>query len=240
MGIAVARKSDNPELVNGYGEVEWLPGTDPLVRGYKCLLQKGYNVSPKTYSKKQVIYIFSSGTGYITTPEMAYNIQGLCFFLPNFEKEEYKIYATSDMEYMMVVVDMLDSDVAAIDNFHLKLPFFRTLDQCIPYLQNCKGPHTMSWSVIPSGDFARVLMGVVKGEGEGTDEKGHPSVDQWNYTLPGSDFDLTAGNETIHHTGEEWSRIPTGVDHKLIAKPGKLVYYVWFEHKTEEIPAGRH
>ena len=57
MAIAVARRSDNPVVVNGYGEKEWLPGTHPLVRGYKCILEKGHTVSPKLYKDKTVVFI---------------------------------------------------------------------------------------------------------------------------------------------------------------------------------------
>jgi hypothetical protein len=240
MAIAVARREDNPKVVNGYGEVEWLAGTHKLVRGYKCILEKGHTVSPKIYKDKTVVFIFSQGTGYITSPSRAYNIDQLSFFVPNFDTEAYSIYAVTDMEYMMVVTDMLQSDIDGFENTHMVLPSFKTVADCEPYAQSCKGPNTKSWSVLISGHLARVLMGIVKAEGEGTIEKGHPAVDQWNYTLPGSDFELTVDGETIHHGESEWSFVPAGLDHSLTAKPGKTVYYIWFEHKTAEIEKGKH
>ncbi len=240
MAIAVARQENNPKTTNGYGEVEWLAGTHPLVRGYKCILEKGHTVSPKLYEDKTVVFIFGQGTGYITTPVKAYNIEKLSFFVPNFAAEQYTIYAATDMEYMMVVVDMLQSDLDGYKNTHMILPSFKTLDDCEEYTQTCKGPNTKSWTVISSGHLARVLMGVVKADGEGTIEKGHPAVDQWNYTLPGADFTLTVEDEKIHHGANEWSYVPAGLDHSLVSEPGKSVFYIWFEHKTAEIANGSH
>ena len=66
--------------------------------------------------------------------------------------------------------------------------------------------------------------------GEGTTEKGHPAVEQWNYCVGDSDFELTVDEETRPHRSGEWSYVPAGLDHSLVAKPGKEVYYVWFEH----------
>ena len=240
MAIAVARRSDNPVVVNGYGEKEWLPGTHPLVRGYKCILEKGHTVSPKLYKDKTVVFIFGKGDGYITTPHRAYNIDELSFWVPNFDADPYTIYAVTDMEYMMIVVDMLESDLRGFENTHMILPMFKRLSEAEPYTQTCKGPNTKSWTIITSGHCARVLMGVVKADGEGTIEKGHPAVDQWNYTLPGSDFHLTVEDETIEHGECEWSFVPAGLDHSLVSDPGKTVYYIWFEHKTAEISLGSH
>ena len=235
MAIDIARRSEGPvDLKNGYGEAAWLHEVHPLVHGYKCVLKAGHDVSPKTYKDKTVVFIFSYGTGYITNGKKAYNIEGVCFFVPDFDHDKYTIHAAEDMEYMMVVVDMVESDLAAYEDTHAILPTFKRLEDCEEYTQSCKGPHTHSWSVIHKGNLARVLIGVVKAEGanEGTFEKGHPSVDQWNYSLPGADFELTVGDETIHQGEGEWSYVTTGVDHQLT---GKCAFYVWFEHMTSEI-----
>ena len=82
--------------------------------------------------------------------------------------------------------------------------------------------------------MARILCGICVSIGEGTKEKGHPSVDQWNVTLPGSDFTLYVENEEVHHGPLEVSYVKAGLDHGLIAEPGKKVAYIWFEHFVEE------
>ena len=76
--------------------------------------------------------------------------------------------------------------------------------------------------------------------GEGTVEKGHPKVHQWNYCLGDSDFHMSVGYkaennmETVQHRAGDWSFIPAGADHDLVSDPGKEVYYIWFEHYTDE------
>ena len=114
------------------------------------------------------------------------------------------------------------------------LPSFKRFSECEPYDQSCKGPHTQSWTVIADGNLARVLMGDVKAEGEGTKERGHAEVAQWNYCLPGSDFHFTVEEETVNHYEGDFSYVTAGLDHSLIADPGKTVFYIWFEHWVEE------
>jgi mannose-6-phosphate isomerase-like protein (cupin superfamily) len=237
MAIAVARRSEGPKhITNGYGQVEWLAGVHPMVKGYKCILPAGHTITPERYEDKTVVYIFGSGRGYITCTEKAFNIDDICFFVPNFAHEEYQIYAAKDLEYMMVMVDMLDSDKAAYIHGHTLLPFFRRLSDAEEYTQSCKGHNTRSWYIIHPKTIARILMGVVKADGEGTTEKGHASVDQWNYALPGAEFTLTVESESIQQYQGDWSFVPAGLDHSLISEPGKSNFYVWFEHMTEELP----
>ncbi|MDD4219813.1 MAG: hypothetical protein PHR10_06475 [Sphaerochaetaceae bacterium] len=236
MAIDIARRSEGPkEFKNGYGQVEWLPGMMPIVKSYKCILQAGHTVTPERYEDKIVIFMFSHGTGYITGPKKSWNIDEISFFIPDFDNEAYTIYAATDLEYMMVLVDMLESDKAAYENTHIVLPKFKRLSEAEEYDQDCKGPNTRSWSIVHSGTLARVLFGVVKAEGEGTIEKRHPKVHQRNYALPGSDFTLSIEDESFEHYEGDWSFVPAGPDHSLVAKPGKTVFYVWFEIMVNEI-----
>ena len=92
------------------------------------------------------------------------------------------------------------------------------MSECKEYVQDCKGPNTRSWSVLDPKYLGGVLMGIVRAEGEGTIEKGHPSVAQWNYALPGADGDF--------------SYVPPGDDHSLVSDAGKLTYYIWYERRV--------
>ena len=86
-------------------------------------------------------------------------------------------------------------------------PFFRTVSKCIKYDQDCKGPHTTSWFVLTGQQLGRIMVGVVRVVGEGTTEKGHPAVEQWNYCVGDSDFELTVDEETRPHRSGEWSYV---------------------------------
>lgn len=236
MAIAIARREEGPkEFRNGYGEADWLPGVYPLIHTYKCVLKAGCSISPELYADKTQLFCFTEGTGYITNSKRAYNIDELSFFIPDFEADQFTIYAATDLEYMKLVVDMLESDKAAYVDTHMVLPSFKKFSELEEYDQSCKGPNTRSWSVVHSGNLGRVLMGIVCAEGEGTDEKGHPSVAQWNYCLKGADFRLTVDGETVDTKEGDWSYVPAGLDHSLLAETGKKVFYIWFEHKVEEV-----
>ena len=235
MAVDIVRKEDiSLEFHNGYAQTEVLKGVYPLVRTYKCVLQKGCVVEPERFSDKLQIFSFVKGTGYICGEKEAYNIKELSFYIPDFDREKFTIYAAQEMEIALWVVDMLESDKIAYEDTHMVLPSFKEFSKCEPYDQSCKGPHTKSWTVIADGNLARVLMGVVKAEGEGTKERGHGEVAQWNYCLPGSDFHFTVENETVEHYEGEFSYVTAGLDHSLVAAPGKIVFYIWFEHWVKE------
>lgn len=219
----------------GFAYSELLPGTyDGGIKNYQCFLKSGCQVSPPVYGDKTVLFFFGKGRGYITDTRDAYKIQELCFYAPFFDKVPYAIHAAEDMEFVMSVVDMSPSDFEVFNHLHARLPFFRTLGKCVKYDQSCKGPNTTSWFVLTGQQLGRIMVGVVQAVGEGTVEKGHPAVHQWNYCVGDSDFNLTVEGETVKHKSGDWSFIPAGYDHSLVADPGKEVFYIWFEHFARE------
>lgn len=237
MAIYIAQKEDLVSEYDdsGFAKKEALPGTyEGGIRNYKCFLKAGCQVEPEMYEDKLVLFFFGKGTGYITDQKGAYSIEELCFYVPEFNRTPYAVHATGDMEFMMCVVDMNQWDWKVYNASHVRLPFFRTVSKCIKYDQDCKGPHTTSWFVLTGQQLGRIMVGAVRAVGEGTAEKGHPPVEQWNYCVGDSDFELTVDGETRPHRSGEWSYVPAGLDHSLMAEPGKEVYYVWFEHFTKE------
>lgn len=235
MAIDIARMKDlQMEFKDGYAQTEVLEGVYPLVRCYQCVLKAGHTVKPETFGDKIQVFSFVQGSGYICGEKEAYNLKELSFYIPNFDKETFTIYAAEDMIIALWVVDMRESDKIAYEDTHMVLPSFKKFSELEPYDQSCKGPHTKSWTVISDGNLARVLMGIVRAEGEGTKERGHGEVAQWNYALPGSDFTFTVEDESVHHLEHEFSYVKAGLDHSLVAEPGKTVFYIWFEHWVEE------
>lgn len=220
----------------GYFQTEVLAGSyDGGIRNYKCFLKAGSDVKPVLYHDKTVVYMFGKGRGYVTDTVEAHNITELSFYLPDFDKSPFEIHAIDDMEFIMSVVDMNEWDKERFDHSHLHLPFFLKYTDGQVYDQDCKGPNTTSWLVVGPGQMGRILMGVVRAVGEGTDEKGHPTVAQWNYSIDHAEFELSVDHqEPVIQRGGDFSFVPAGPDHSLIAKPGKEVFYVWYEHYTRE------
>lgn len=237
MPIAISRREDNPtDFENGFAKAAWLHDEHAYVKGYKCLLKAGHSVRPELYPDKKVVLLFGFGTGYVADERKAYNVDGVAVYIANFDKTPYAVHAVTDMEFMMVLVDMVESDWRAYEDSHTVLPYFKKPEDSDEYVQACKGPNVRSWILIPNDKHSRILAGIVVAHGgEGTVEKGHPAVDQWNFTLPGADFTLTVEDESVEHTEAEWSYVLAGLDHSLVSEPGKTLNYVWFEHKTAEL-----
>ncbi len=229
------------DFQNGISETEVLPGNFKGHHHYKVYLKAGVTYQPKeTYQDKIVVYIFGKGRGYVTTMENSYNITELAFFFADLDHGTYAVHAVEDMEFMKLVVDMNEYDMKTYGEFHYRLPMFRSLSQCPEYIQDCKGPTTRSWSVLGARNIGRIMIGVCRATGqegadEGTIEKGHPSVHQWNYCIGDCDFTMNIQGEIVEHcTGGDWSFIPAGLDHSMIPAAGKEVYYVWFEQFTKK------
>ena len=129
---------------------------------------------------------------------------------------------------------MNDWDKKAFTHWHKHLPFFKPYTEATEYGQSCKLPGTHSWTIIQGMMLGHVTVGVVRAIGAGTDEKGHPEVHQWNYCLSGCDFSLDVEGETAEQEPGDFSFIYAGKDHKLLAKPGKEVFYVWVEYYSED------
>ena len=221
---------------NGFFMTEVLKGVyEGGVRHYKCWLKAGCKVSPQLYAEETVVVMFGKGRGYITSDCNLFQITKPAFYAPRFDQEAYTIHAVENMEFMFSVVEMNQWDRELYRACRIRLPFFMEYTDGQIYDQDCKGLNTTSWLILGAEQLGRIMIGVVRAVGEGTVEKGHPSVHQWNYCLGNADFTLTvADEEPVRHKGGEFSFIPAGHDHSLVAEPGKEVFYVWFEHFARE------
>lgn len=236
MAIQIDRRSSDITYdQHGFAMRELLPGTyDGGIRNFRCSLKAGSCYSPQLYGDKTVVLFFGMGRGYVTDEKDAHNIEELSFYVPEFDKTPYTVYAIDDMEFVLSVVDMNQWDWEVYNASHARLPFFRPISKCSIYDQSCKGPGTSSWNVLQGRQLGRIMIGVVRADGDGTREKGHGAVHQWNYCVGNSDFNLTVGDETVHTVAGDWSFVPAGEDHALVAEEGKEAYYVWFEHYAKE------
>lgn len=233
--LSEAAKAARNYDAQGYAQSE-LPQGEEVgdIKFYRCSLKAGCKVSPALDGEKFVVLIFNGKKGYITTNEEMFNITEPAFFAPDFDRTPYTVHAVEDMEYIMGVFGLNKWDKEFYAKWSLHFPFFSLYSDGVQYDQDCKGPHTCSWSIIQPFQIGHVSIGVVRAIGEGTNEKGHKLLHQWNYCLGDSDFDLTVDNVTVAQKPGDWSFIFAGKDHKLLAKPGKEVFYVWVEYFTEE------
>ena len=221
---------------DGFYMTELLPGTyEGGVRNYKCFLKSGCDVSPELKHDETVIIMFGKGRGYVRSAKGIHNITELAFYVPDFDREEYTIHAYDDMEFVISIVEMNEWDRKLFNDCHIRLPYFTLYSNAIIYDQDCKDANISSWWILGPKQLGRIMVGVVKGNGGGTVEKGHSRVAQWNYCIGSSDFNMTVEDEPeVHHKGGDWSYVVAGYDHSLVSKPGKELFYVWYEHFIRE------
>lgn len=241
MALAYVKKKDiHLEMKNGFGQTEMLAGTyDGGVRAFRCKLEAGCQVSPEILPDTLQIFCLTDGKGAIITPERAYCIDEVSFYVAD-PYSTFTFHAATEMVYTMFVVEQKPGDLERFAAFHMKLPFFKGLSQCVEYCQDCKSASSRSFSVIPTKRLCRVLMGVGEAYAENSDqpegcfEKGHPAVAQWNVPFGQTDMLLTVDGESVDQEAGDFSYVKAGLDHSLQCKPGKQIHYIWFEHYVQE------
>ncbi len=237
---AIAFYNDSHNTVyneNGVDSFELLPGVHPEVRAFKYIMKAGSSITPELYADQSVLYLFSGkGQLVIKDENSFYDVDGVAFYAPNYEKCKYTIFALSDTEFVQVLSHMDSHDMELKPRCSLMLPFFRTEEQCEMYDQDCKSPGTISRTVL-YGKFdrlGRLTCGICECDcGGGTVEKGHPAVHQWNYALHDANYNMTVGSgdtmQKFSRKAGDWDFVPAGPDHSLTCLPGQKLHYVWVE-----------
>ncbi len=222
----------------GISKFELTPNSHEDVELYKVNMLQGSCLEPELYEDKIVVYVFNDKSKAVIKDETGlYEADGVCFYAPDFDKQKYTIYAMRDLEFVQIVANYSEKDRERAKDTCLVLPWFRTEAQCYRYEQDCKTPGMKSRGVI-GGKFdrlGRLTLGICKGyDNCGTVEKAHPSLEQWNYVLGGSDYTLYIGpldgkQRRYDRAEGDFDYIPAGEDHSLYAHGQRLVYYVWIE-----------
>lgn len=241
MAIDYVKKEDIVlNFRDGFAQTELLPGTyKGGVRAYRCVLKAGATVFPETKHDTLQVLCITSGRGAVFTDSQVYAVNEPSVFVAD-PYGSFSIHAGTDVTYTMFVVEQKDGDIERFDAFHLLLPFFRPLSQGVEYVQSCKTEHSRSFSLIPTKRLCRILMGCCTADGtisnsvEGTIEKGHPAVAQWNVTYGDTDLTLTVDGESVDIKTDDFSYVEAGLDHSLTTKPGSKLSYIWFEHYIKE------
>ncbi len=215
---------------------ELLPGTHPELRAFKYHMKAGSYLMPDLYVDQSVLYIFSGKGKLVVKDETAiHDVNGVAFYVPNYEHCKYTIFAMTDAEFVQVQSHMDSHDWILKDRCSMTLPWFRTEEQCERYDQDCKTPGTISRSVI-YGKFdrlGRLTCGICESYNGGTIEKGHPAVHQWDYALADACYTMTVGEgdnlQRIDRKAGDWDFIPAGPAHSLTCLEGQHMHYVWVE-----------
>jgi len=231
---SVSKDDIKLEFRDGFAETRILSEVYPQVQVYRGVLKAGCNAKPTVYDKAHHIFSFTSGTGYITTKDKAYNITELSFFIANLG-ETFEIHASTDLVYTKFVVELTDHDMEVYNTFHIVLPYFLPISEAQEYWQSCKTPGTRSWTVLATKRLNRCLMGVVESDrAGGTFEKGHPAVAQWNVILDDAKMTLDVEGECVEQNGGDVSYVKAGLDHCLSCDETGKTHYIWFEHYVQE------
>ncbi len=243
--ITVAKHKDvKYEYKDGYARQEILEGVYDQARFFKCALLPGSSIKPKTFSitEHNQLFIFTRGKGFITTPRRAWNITEVGVFIPEFDKEEFTINASSDskepLEFLHIITELSDYDKTCLKEARITLPRWRGLSEGWTYYEDFKDENNItSIMLIEHRNLGRLSMGAVLGKGPDTiGEHIHNELQQWYFPLPGSSFTYTADGESIHMIGGDLSFTPSGSVHGSSAAEGEIFDYIWFELCTDGYP----
>lgn len=233
MGIIQYQKKEDlqyVQLAGGIERAEMLPDRVAGVHTYKCRVKAGQTVELETFAETTTLYFFTAGKGYVTTKAKAFNIAEPSLFVPELSPASQRLHAATDMEFLQLTCDMIDEDKELWSHWHIKLPYFLAVSNCIEYTESFRPEAIHSYSILDSHWVTRMTMGAVIGEGPNKAEPHeHHNLYQWYYGMPGTKFTYTAGDETIVLQEGDFAFIPTNILHAIEIDPGETVNYVWFE-----------
>lgn len=168
MGVIKYQKKENMAfeiLPNGVKRAEMLPGMVEGVHTYKCQVKAGETVELEVFGDiTQLIYI-TSGECYITTRDKAFMVTEPSLFIPNMDLEKNVLHAVTDVEYLQLTCVMLPMDVEWWGKWHISLPRFCPLSQCIQYTEGFRPDGIKAYSILDTHWITRMTMGAIIGKG---------------------------------------------------------------------------
>lgn len=239
MGIIQFQKKEDmvfEKLSNGVCRAEMLPNAVEGVHTWKCRLKAGETAELETFSDATQLIYFTYGEGYVTTKDQAFTITEPSLFIPNMDKETNILHAATDMEFLQLTCLMLPEDYVQWDHWHIELPRFCPLSQCIRYREGFRPEAIKAYSILDTHFVTRMTMGAIIGKGPNKAEPhSHNNLYQWYYGMPGTKFIYRAGGEEIVLSDGDWAFIPVNIEHAIEIEENENVNYVWFEI---EVPKG--
>lgn len=243
MGIIHYLKKDDVKftlLQSGIERAEMLPGRVDGVHTYKCRVKAGQDVELETFSETTTLYYFTRGQGYVTTATKAFNVVEPSLFVPELTPAKQHLHAVTDMEFLQLTCEMLPEDKELWSHWHIKLPYFLPVSNCIEYTEGFRPEAIHAYSILDRHWVTRMTMGAVIGQGPNkADPHQHDNLYQWYYGMPGTKFIYTAGDEHITLSDGDFAFIPTHVQHAIEIEPGENVNYVWFEIEVPQQNLGK-
>lgn len=227
---------------DGVDCIELFPGSHDEVRMFKVFLKAGMIFRPERFADESVLIVFGGfGEVILKDDEKERIVNTVAFYAPDYDRTEYSIQAVTDTEFIIARAHMDSDDMEKRGGACLHLPWFRTEAQCDKYTQDCKTPGAISRTVL-YGEFdrlGRLTCGICEAQDcNGTIEKGHPEVHQWNYCLHDAHYHMIVGSgedaKMYWRKAGDFDFIPAGPDHTLYAGVGEKVHYVWIEFNVNK------
>jgi len=238
--VSLHKASDvKHNFIDGLSRAEILAGTSDEVKFHKCILKAGAKWAPPLYKYGEKVQwlFFMNPSGYVGTPEKAYNIVDKAIYIPDFDREEFFIQAGSDDLVLLHVEGKMNKlDVAMMNDCHIVLPRFRLLRDAWRYTEGFTGEAgstIKSHMVIEHEYFGRYSMGWNCGKGPTfIGQHVHDDLEQWYFMLEGSKFTYLAGDEEFEVAEGDATHTEASTPHGSKSEAGQDIDYIWVELAT--------
>lgn len=250
MGNIRIMKADSihHNFVDGLSHQPMMSDANDEAKLYQCILKAGYKWTPELFKKesgtgKIQMFFFISGAGYIAAETESWQISEQGVFVPNFDQEHFCIYAgQKDLHFVHITGVLNDYDIRTMHDWCIKLPRFRTYDQCTQYTEGFTGDagsNVKSRLLIEGRGCGRWSMGWNDGIGPSfIGQHVHPFLEQWYYVLPGGSFTYLADGINTPMEEGDLSYTEQNTYHGSETAEGRTINYFWLELATNGYPEG--
>lgn len=168
--MSFVKVSRNADIVynydeNGIAHVPILEGECKDCALERVSIQPGCEWSPDVYKLEEhnQVFLFMSGTGYVKTPRMVYNITEVAVFVPEFDKEKFVIRCAADskepLNILHAVSEIAEYDLQCLKHARMSLPRFRGLSEAWLYKEFNTAENVQQLTLLEHRNLGRLSMG---------------------------------------------------------------------------------
>ena len=142
-------------------KIPLLPGAIEGVETNYYMQVSGARCSPTRDSGRSQNFLFTAGAGEIQAGGIIFAFSEIAAFFTG-GQEPIVIQATSDLEYLEVMIDLQDQEVQQLQ---ARIPFFVRYSECEAYAETIKSAKTVSRTIVPAKTIPGFCMGSVESSG---------------------------------------------------------------------------
>jgi quercetin dioxygenase-like cupin family protein len=221
------------------GSVKLLEGTIPTVTAFHHVIAKGTSLRLDGNIGAYHVLFQVSGKATYETDGTSNTFGERVAFVPALDKE-LVIKGDEHTCILEMQIEMDETDMGFVKQYNVQFPLVKKYLEADQYRDSHKSVKTISRQVIVQRNIPRFALGSVEmRDKDAMVAHAHPPLDQYFFTLPENEMDLTLDGHHVPLKGNVLVHIPLGGNHGVECYDGQHCHYLWIDFMVNESVARR-